>query len=105
MINQVPKCLSRLINGITDEKQRQALQNEFLYSCAQLSQKLLIGNNKNVRRLQWQISENVISVLSTIEKKWDPYQLDTPIEMNLLKNYINVWFHLVTVSFSSLSDP
>lgn len=30
VINQVPKCLSRLINGITDEKQRQTLQNEFL---------------------------------------------------------------------------
>ena len=49
-----------------------------------------------MQRLQWQISKSIISVLSTIEKKWDPYQLDYPIDSNL-KNYVNVWFHLVTV--------
>lgn len=63
----------------------------------QLGQTLLKGST-NTQRLQWQISKSIISVLSTIEKKWDPYQLDYPIDSNL-KNYVNVWFHLVTVAF------
>ena len=45
----------------------------------------------------------IISVLSTIEKKWDPYQLDYPIDSNL-KNYVNVWFHLVTVALKGVSE-
>ena len=102
MVNQVCSCLSRLIRGIRDPAQSQFLQNQILVSCVQLGQTLLKGST-NLQRLQWQISKSIISVLSTIEKKWDPYQLDYPIDSNL-KNYVNVWFHLVTVGSGGAID-
>ena len=102
MVNQVCSCLSQLIRGIHDPAQSQFLQNQILVSCVQLGQTLLKGST-STQRLQWQISKSIISVLSTIEKKWDPYQLDYPIDSNL-KNYVNVWFHLVTVALKGVGE-
>lgn len=47
--------------------------------------------------LQWKISESIINVLSVIESRWDPYKPQMDIDLSLMKNYLDVWFHLVTV--------
>ena len=47
--------------------------------------------------LQWRISESLIGVLSTIESKWDPYKPQKDVDLALMKRYLDVWFHLVTV--------
>ena len=50
-----------------------------------------------VHSLQWRISESLIGVLSTIESKWDPYKPQKDVDLSLMKSYLDVWFHLVTV--------
>lgn len=50
-----------------------------------------------MRSLQWKISESIIKVLSAIESRWDPYKPQMEVSVSLMKNYLDVWFQLVTV--------
>lgn len=47
--------------------------------------------------LQRKISESIINVLSILESRWDPYKPQVDVEKSIVKNYLDVWFHLVTV--------
>ena len=54
--------------------------------------------------LQWRISESLIGVLSTIESKWDPYKPQKDVDLSLMKSYLDVWFHLVTVALFGTAE-
>ena len=47
--------------------------------------------------LQRKISESIINVLSILESRWDPYKPQVDVESSIVNNYLDVWFHLVTV--------
>ena len=47
--------------------------------------------------LQRKISASIINVLSILESRWDPYKPQVDVELNIVMNYLDVWFHLVTV--------
>ena len=101
--------MTQLVKGVTDPKTRQYLQNQFLNSCSQLSKTVLSDSYEfyfnmthrnrisELRTIQWRISESIISVLSTIEQKWNPYRPQEEVDLSLMKSYLDVWFHLVTV--------
>lgn len=55
------------------------------------------NENTEMHSLQWRISESILNVLSSIESRWNPYKPQMDIEVSLMKNYLDVWFHLVTV--------
>lgn len=110
VIQEVPQSMTRLVKGVKDPKLRRYLQNQFLNSCSQLSKAILSDayslseemiirdHISELRVLQWRISESIISVLSTIEQKWNPYKPQEEVDLSLMKSYLDVWFHLVTVS-------
>mgnify|MGYP003192586676 FL=1 len=50
-----------------------------------------------VHSLQWRISESLIHVLSTVESRWDPYKPQESVDIGIIKNYLDMWFHLVSV--------
>lgn len=50
-----------------------------------------------VHSLQWRISESLIRVLSTLDSQWDPYKPQEGVELNVIKTYLDMWFHLVSV--------
>ena len=52
--------------------------------------------------LQRKISESIINVLSILESRWDPYKPQVDVELNIVMNYLDVWFHLVTVLIFNL---
>lgn len=47
--------------------------------------------------LQRKISESIINVLSILESRWDPCKPQVDVELSIVMNYLDVWFHLVTV--------
>ena len=48
-----------------------------------------------VHSLQWRISESLIRVLSTLDSQGDPQE---GVELNVIKTYLDMWFHLVSVA-------
>ena len=52
--------------------------------------------------LQRKISESIINVLSIWESRWDPYKPQVDVASSIVNNYLDVWFHLVTVLIFNL---
>ena len=57
----------------------------------------LRSQTTEVHSLQWRISESLIRVLSTLDSQWDPYKPQEGVELNVIKTYLDMWFHLVSV--------
>ena len=99
-------AMTELMRRVPSVELRHAFQNEFLLAAepqraeevGALVSVTRSSGSLEVHSLQWRISESLIRVLSTLDSQWDPYKPQEGVELNVIKTYLDMWFHLVSVA-------